>query len=280
MQRKLSPEEKQQMTDKRAHALLKSFNFTDYEARAYLTLTSSIKPTAGELSRKTAIPLTRIYSTLESLTQKGFVKTNMGRPKTYEASPPETAISSYVEYQKANLKKGLFKMREIGEELLQELEPRYWERRYKISPEELLRPLTDLKSAENETISLIAEAVKSVYILSAVFGWSSRVKDEISRALERGVSFNLLLISPDADKKEIKNSFSSLRFKVRTGTDFWYPMRETIVDKRKAVFVIWASTDKETFWNPIIHKPHLTSHPAIVKAFSDVFERMWEKAIW
>ncbi|MFX0121926.1 MAG: TrmB family transcriptional regulator [Candidatus Hodarchaeota archaeon] len=266
------------MEDKNAHNLLKSFNFTDYEARAYLNLTSSIKLTAEELSIKTAIPLTRIYSTLKSLTQKGFVKTNMGRPKTYEASPPETAIPSYVEYQKANLKKGLYKMKENGEELLHELEPRYWESRYKISPEELLRPLTDLKSAENETINLIAESEKNVYILSAVFGWSSRIKDEIRRALERGVSFSLLLISPEADKKGIKNSFSSLRFKVKVGTDFWYPMRETIVDKRKAVFVIWASTDKETFWNPIIHKPHLTSHPAIVKAFSDIFEHMWEKA--
>ncbi|WP_455367649.1 TrmB family transcriptional regulator [[Eubacterium] cellulosolvens] len=266
------------MADKRAHTILKSFNFTDYEARAYLTLATHTKLTAGELSRKTIIPLTRVYSVLESLTQKGFVKTTIGRPKTYEASPPETGISSFIEYQKSNLEKDLHKMKEVGEELLQELEPRYWEKRYKINPEELLQPLPDLKSAENETINLIAEAEKNIYILSAVFGWSLRIKDEIHRALDRGVSFCLLLISPEVDKNEIKRSFSSPIFEVRTGTDFWYPMRETIVDKRKVVFIIWASTDKETFWNPIIHRPHLSSHPAIVRAFSDVFERMWEEA--
>lgn len=263
------------MVDKRIYAILKSLNFTDYEAKAYLCLSSYLKLSAEELSIKADIPVTRTYGVLESLTEKGFVKTNLGRPKGFEITPPELAVKSFLEYEKNSAEKTLRKIKEAGDELFQELEPKYWEKRYKINPEELLRPLQDLKSAEDETIRLVQEAEKTIYILSAVFGWMTKAKDEILKALNRGVACKLLLLSPESDLKNIWNEFKSANFEIKQGNDFWYPMRETIIDKRKVVFIIWASTDKDTFWHPITYKPHLSSHPAIVKAFSDVFERMW-----
>jgi len=263
------------MVDKRIYALLKSLDFTEYEAKAYLCLSSHLRLSAEELSTKAAIPLTRTYGVLESLAEKGFVRTNLGRPRSYEVTPPELAVKSFLEYQRDESEGRLKKLKEAGEELLEELEPKYWEKRYKISPEELLQPLPDLKSAEEETVKLIHEAESSVYILSAVFGWAAKAKDEILKALDRGVRCRLLLMSPEADVKTVGSELKSPNFEVRRGSDFWYPMRETVADRRRVVFVIWASTDKETFWHPITYKPHLSSHPGIVRAFSDVFERMW-----
>ncbi|MEM4246256.1 MAG: helix-turn-helix domain-containing protein [Candidatus Bathyarchaeia archaeon] len=263
------------MADKRAQAILKSLGLTEYEARAYLALVAHRHLTAGELSAGAAIPLTRVYGVLDSLSEKGFVKMSPGRPRTYEATPPESALSSFLQHLRASAERDFRRLKEVGDELLQELEPRYWEKRYKVSPEELLRALPSLAAAEEETSRAIAEAERRVDILSAVFGWGVRVGGEVAQALARGVAFRLLLLSPEADHRAMVDRFPSSRFEVRAGSEFWYPLRGTIVDKRKVVFVIWASTDKETFWNPIVHRPHLSSHPGVVRAFSALFEEMW-----
>ena len=64
-------------------ATLKGIGLTLYEAEAYVTLTSLISSTAGEIAEKSGIPRSKIYDVLKGLSKKSFIEVEDGRPQTY-----------------------------------------------------------------------------------------------------------------------------------------------------------------------------------------------------
>lgn len=78
--------------------LLEGLGFTAYESRilAYLSL-SRESLTASELSSSTGVPRTKIYSTLNSLSEKGLVRLEGARPVRASAPPPSELASVLVE---------------------------------------------------------------------------------------------------------------------------------------------------------------------------------------
>lgn len=262
---------------KRSYDLLRRMGFTDYEASAYTVLASKTRMTARAISRKTNIPITKAYGVLDSLSERGLIKAYPGRPRLYEANPPDQAVKSFYDYKKTEYKNGLERIKTIGEELSHEIENSYWEK-FKIKPEEVMKELPNLDLAEIETTKMIDESQDNIYILTAVFDWIHKVRTQIEGAAHRGVEFKVLLLSPDAKPRNLSKEIKADNFHVKLGSAQWYPMRCTISDQKKALFILWASINKETFWNPILFKPYLTYHPGIVKALSDTFERMWNES--
>ena len=60
---------------------LRRAGLTIYESEAYLALVTQRELTAEEIAKKTSIPITRVYGTLEELVQKGFARTVLSRPR-------------------------------------------------------------------------------------------------------------------------------------------------------------------------------------------------------
>ncbi len=60
--------------------VLQEFGFSNYEARAYLTLLGNSPLTGYQLAKLCGVPRSRIYETLEKLTQKGLVFTLQSDP--------------------------------------------------------------------------------------------------------------------------------------------------------------------------------------------------------
>lgn len=257
---------------------LKTLGLTEYEASAYLALTSNIKMTADEIYKATSIPLPRVYNVLESLERKGFVKIYPSRPRAFEAKPPNEALKSYTSFLYREFKDSMKRISEIEGELLQHLEPLFWERKMKTKGIELLKPLLSLEEAEKETLKLIDYSRRSLYILSAVFSWLPKVADALERAVDRGVEVKILLSASKHDT-DLNIRMKEIGCKVRSSKIPWYPLRETIMDREEVVFVIWSSMEKETYWRPIDFKAHISSHPAIVNVFAENFESLWNKGI-
>lgn len=67
---------------------LKRVGLTEYEAKAYLALVSTHLSTATQVSDKSGVPRTKIYATLESLAQKGWVRVMSGVPLLFKAIKP------------------------------------------------------------------------------------------------------------------------------------------------------------------------------------------------
>lgn len=72
--------------------IMKTYNFTEYETKAYVTLLKLGKVTGYELSKQSSIPRSKIYNVLETLYKKGLVQKNMGEQIYYIATPVEEFI--------------------------------------------------------------------------------------------------------------------------------------------------------------------------------------------
>lgn len=73
--------------------LLKQIGLNKYEAEGYLALLQLGALTGYELGKRSAVPLSRSYETLEHLTRKGFVLVQPGEPPRYAAIPAAAIIA-------------------------------------------------------------------------------------------------------------------------------------------------------------------------------------------
>lgn len=97
---------------------LKELGLTEYETRAYIALVSGGPTTAGDLSRLSNVPYSRIYDVLSKLERKVWIEVQSGRPIRYRAKPPAEAIRlSRIEQER--------KFKEASDAVMKELEPLY-----------------------------------------------------------------------------------------------------------------------------------------------------------
>ena len=114
---------------------LQRIGLTEYEAKAYLALLNAHLNTATKISDKSGVPRTRIYSVLESLGQKGWIRIYSGVPLLFKAVDPREVFeiikedyTQFLESLKTTLKekvndvkeKFVIKRFDIGLESLKE----------------------------------------------------------------------------------------------------------------------------------------------------------------
>jgi sugar-specific transcriptional regulator TrmB len=80
---------------------LQRVGLTEYEAKAYLALLNTHLSTATQASEKSGVPRTKIYSVLEALRNKSWVRVHSGVPLLFQAVEPlkvfEKAKEDYAE---------------------------------------------------------------------------------------------------------------------------------------------------------------------------------------
>jgi sugar-specific transcriptional regulator TrmB len=76
---------------------LQKVGLTEYEAKAYVGLLSDHLSTATKLSEKSGVPRTRIYSVLETLAQKGWIRIYSGIPLLFKAVDPHDVFERIKE---------------------------------------------------------------------------------------------------------------------------------------------------------------------------------------
>ncbi len=76
---------------------LERIGLTEYEAKAYLALLEVHLNTATKVSERASVPRTRIYSVLESLAHKGWVRVYSGVPLLFKARAPREVVEKIRE---------------------------------------------------------------------------------------------------------------------------------------------------------------------------------------
>lgn len=77
--------------------ILKKFGLNEYESKAYSTLVVLGSCKAGELSKESGVPQSKIYETLDMLMDKNLVEMFDGRPKEFKAIAPEIALPGLLD---------------------------------------------------------------------------------------------------------------------------------------------------------------------------------------
>ncbi len=250
---------------------LEKAGLTAIEAKIYLFLNENPQKSEDDISKTLRISLEELKNALSSLKAKGLIR--IINQDKYDVTPPSKALEILVdikaknmESELANIKRQLSSIREI-------LESKYWESRYGIRDELLLEPLEDLRSMEVKTAKLISEAQREVRIFTASFEWYTKIREVLLDAVRRGIKVRVLMRVVDEHSQRRAKDLLENGVEVRSVLEDWYPVRGTIIDGNKLLFLIWATEKKLSYY-----KPHYTENAGLIKIFLDAFERRWEKA--
>lgn len=82
---------------------LETLGLTEYETKAYICLVEKGTSTAGNLSKLTEIPHSKIYEVLMRLEKRNLIEAQKGRPLLFKAIKPSTAIEAIETQLKTNL---------------------------------------------------------------------------------------------------------------------------------------------------------------------------------
>jgi sugar-specific transcriptional regulator TrmB len=263
------------MSNSRVNEYLKQVGLTSYESEAYLALLSSSTMTAEEISEKTSIPITRVYDTLEQLMQKGFAKIIQGRPKRFHALSPEQAKREYMNHLRQGFETELRTVDETLRHLQRQVEPLYVESHLQVKAEELLEPLSDLRSMEKKTIDYVKQAEDEVLVSTALFSWLPKIKPALREAAHRGARVRVLMQVHESQVGNSLGELAKLGVQIRESPDPWHPVRGTLIDSKDLVFVIWAAEEAERHWNPIVYTPNHTKNPGLIRIFRESFLFRW-----
>ncbi|MEM0232947.1 MAG: helix-turn-helix domain-containing protein [Candidatus Nezhaarchaeales archaeon] len=251
--------------------VLKKSGLTQHEAEIYIFLAENPQKGEHDLCGALKIPQSEVRSALSSLMAKGLVRV-LDHDK-YEVIPPSEAVEILLEIRARSMEAEIAELRRRLYSIKETLEDTYWERRYGIRDELLIEPLDDLRSMEVKTAEIISKAQRSISIFTESFGWYHKVRELLLAALSRGVVVRVLMKVVDEQSGKTAKDLMENGAEVRCAIEEWYPVRGTLVDGSKLVFLIWTTEKKVSYY-----KPHYTENAGLIKVFNDAFNRRWERA--
>lgn len=256
---------------------LRQLGLTEYESQAYLVLIQGTKMNAEEVANKANIPIPRVYGVLESLRDLGLIVILEGRPKKFEIISPDEGLQNLIKLRKRAAEESVRQLEKTSQEVKAVLSPIFWRERLRIKPEDLLKPLDNLALTENQTKKLIKEAKKTLDIFTDVFSWFEEVEKDIEKALDRGVKIRVLMNTEHPITHNTVQTLNALKIAVRQPSDLKFPVRGTLADSSKVVFLIWASPERNRGHPRYVYRPSFSANEGIVEIFQQSFEYRWQK---
>lgn len=197
---------------------LKTLGLTGYEARAFDVVVGVGEATADVVAEAAAIPPTKVYSVLDTLETKGFVRSDDRRPRRYYAQRPGEVFAA----RRVALEKQLGEAQKV-------LEARYQERGRVFSG-----PFWLLKGADavvERLRLLVPDASDTVYAalpfpLPAVDG---PLVELLASAHRRGVRVRTMVSSTE---DPLYAKLRTIGGEIRLGN---FPIRPVLIDGRHGV---------------------------------------------
>ncbi|MDW7668843.1 MAG: helix-turn-helix domain-containing protein [Bacillota bacterium] len=162
---------------------LKKFNFTSYEAKAYLGLLKKNPLTGYELSKISGVPQSKIYETLTRLEKEKIITKLETEPTTFIPMPYTEIINRF----KSDFSKNIEELKESFEEEIKSDSIGYvWN-------------INNYDSLIEKCIEICRKSTKDIYIAC----WKEEyeiLKEELANASDKGV--NIMMIGYGIDKFE------------------------------------------------------------------------------
>ncbi|MBI5228962.1 TrmB family transcriptional regulator [Candidatus Micrarchaeota archaeon] len=241
---------------------LRRLGLNQYEAQAYLTLSTLGEKTAGELSEQAELPRPRVYDVLSKLQDKGFVALQPGRPVKYAALPIMEAVRTLKKQKELSLTDEIGQVEELGKEISGKMKNIAMTERYGI--EENVWTLKGRDAIYSKIAGMIANARDHITLSTTQEGIARKMKahlKELEKASTRGVKVNI--VSP-INQKELASKMGDLA-KLVSHSPKELPTRMFLADNEALLFLTDEKTPGEDEVGVWIRSPHL------VKTFKHAF---------
>ena len=144
---------------------LRQVGLAEYEAKAYLALLNTHLSTATKVSEKSDVPRTKIYSVLEALKNKGWVRVYSGVPLLFKAVAPQAVF----EKVKGDLERFLESVQTTLKEEVNGIKEKFVIKRFDIGLEGLKQEIRKAKTVEiNNATSSFVKKVSNAFRPDAV----------------------------------------------------------------------------------------------------------------
>jgi sugar-specific transcriptional regulator TrmB len=249
-------------------AFLQNLGLTEYEAKTYSTLSVGGPMKAGNISKESGVPQSKVYWILDDLIEKQLVEVAEGKPKEYKAVPPAIALSRLIEEREKSIsviKTGL-------KEVSQYLQP--------IKGAEAMGGIWTVRGRNwveffNKACEMIDRSKKYVYGVSRDYSRSAKLSELVEQASKRGVKVRVIGMQNIDEENYLKAKwYVEHGAELRVVHTSLHP-RIVVVDGKEVLLRLdHEHMKKEDFPFSSVW----SEDPGLVKVFDTYVKNLWEGA--
>ncbi|NOQ55441.1 MAG: hypothetical protein GQ477_01400 [Nanohaloarchaea archaeon] len=164
----------------------KEFGFTQYESKAYITLVNKGILSAPELAKKSELPKSKIYDTLEILLKKRIIEEYPGSPRKFKARTPSFVLDEVITKKQEHLTHIESQAKQLKTKLnamINNTEKTY------ISNNSILWTVNGRRGFHEKFAEMGSRATKEVKVITPYFSRNTILEKAISSSRSRGIKF-------------------------------------------------------------------------------------------
>ena len=164
---------------------LQSVGLTEYEAKVYSTLSANGQMKAGEVSKDSGVPQSKVYWVLDDLIEKQMVEVAEGKPKEFRAVKSDVAVRRLIEDKEKKINSMKLDLREFSTHM---------------KPMKKNETSTGIWTSKgrnwieffNKSSEMVAKSRKYVHGVTRDYSRSARLAEVIDSASKRGVKMKVI----------------------------------------------------------------------------------------
>ncbi len=236
---------------------LREIGLSAYEIEAYMILLERGQITAMEISKGASVPYSKIYDVLNSLKEKGWIKSSESRPfKYYPVSPVEALAITRLKFEERY---------QIWEHsVAEELQPVYEKRELVERPDILI--LHGQQAVLTKLEEVLKKAAKEIMVAAPVFAKPIVASaNELFEGLKKTVCIRLLVAGRAGDWASLKKTIGVNEMRVR---DHMFG-GGLIADGKEAMLFLGEDKPSLIIWS---------NHVGLVSFAREYFQFLWDSS--
>ncbi len=243
---------------------LTQMGLTEYESKSYISLASLITAKADTISKESGVPRSKIYTTLDSLEQKGFITIEKGRPLKYTIKPPNEVFEIY--------KRKVTKQIDDTEKTITQI--------YESKLPNFNAPIWSIEGEDtiiNKEYELIkrAQTTLNIRIGFLLPSQVEKIIKKIKKAIKNNVEVKILTVPYciiNGEKIDIKELFSDITADIKYAP---IPAAQLIIRDDKEMILVFADENSENIPENLVG---LWNHyPTIITHYNNAFNKHWKR---
>lgn len=247
-------------------SILNKFGMNEYEARAYSTMVALGPTKAGNISKESKVPQSKIYEVLDQLMEKQLVEFLGGRPKEFRAIPPQFALRTLIQSQEQNVDE----LKSLVAKLNGSLKPND-------SCEEVSEGIWVSKGRGfieffDKLSQMLDNSKKYVYAITRDFSYSPQLREAVKKCKRRRIDLKIMGMGKIDDANYYRAKWYDVHgIKLRIFKTEVHP-RIVVVDGKEVLIRL----DHDPLKKKFTFHSLWSEDPGLVKVMDEYMKNLWK----